>query len=90
MVRQSTGIRRTNESSWRTALVGQPVRVQTGGRMTIAASGVSKGAAYYASLTAGGICPFADLGSGDFPSMVGIGVSATEIDVVIHNAESAI
>lgn len=72
------------------AAVGQPLRVQTGKRLKIAASGIVKGTAYYVSLTAGGICPYADISTGDFPTLVGIGASATEIDVLIHSLGVAI
>jgi hypothetical protein len=60
------------------ASTGQPVVVQTGGPITIGAT-VAVGVAYYLSDTAGGICPFADLESGDYPTIIGIGISTTQI-----------
>ena len=62
------------------AASGQPVVVQTGGIITIGAT-VAVGVAYYLSDTAGGICPFADLESGDYPTIIGIGVSTTAIKI---------
>jgi hypothetical protein len=62
------------------AASGQPVVVQTGGIITIGAT-VAVGVAYYLSDTAGGICPFADLESGDYPTIIGIGVSTTQIKI---------
>jgi hypothetical protein len=62
------------------AASGQPVVVQTGGIITIGAT-VAVGVAYYLSDTAGGICPFADLEAGDYPTIIGIGVSTTQIKI---------
>lgn len=70
--------------------VGQPITYQDGGPMTIAASGVGVGVWYYVGTTPGDLVPFADLGQGDFASSVCKGISATDVDVLIHNAESAI
>ncbi len=52
------------------ASANQPLTVQTAGDITIGAT-VAVGTAYYASTTAGGICPEADLASGDFPYLLG-------------------
>lgn len=73
--READGIVLNNSAS------GQPVviaRLDSGGLLTIGAT-VTPGVAYYASDTAGGICPFADLESGDWPTIIGIGYSATQI-----------
>jgi hypothetical protein len=59
------------------AAANQPLTVQTGGTITIGAT-ISVGLAYYVSTTAGGICPEADLSSGDYPYLLGYG-SATGI-----------
>jgi hypothetical protein len=40
---------------------------------------VAAGTAYYVSTTAGGICPVADLGSGDYTTLLGLGISTTQI-----------
>jgi hypothetical protein len=47
---------------------------------------VTGGVAYYLSATPGGICPVADLGSGDYPTIVGIAVSASVLDVLLHES----
>ena len=51
---------------------GQPLAVQTDGDITVGAT-IAAGVAYYLSGTAGGICPIADVASGDYPLIVGIG-----------------
>ena len=65
------------------AAAGQPVEVQTSGDITIGAT-VAAGVAYYLSGTAGGICPVADVASGDYPSIIGMGISTTEIRIDIQ------
>ena len=44
--------------------------------LTITAT-VTAGVAYYLSATAGGICPVADLGSGDYPVFLGFATSSS-------------
>lgn len=61
---------------------GQPIEVLKSGNITIGAT-VTAGVAYYLSGTAGGICPVADLGSGDYPTFLGFATSASVIDVRI-------
>lgn len=62
---------------------GQPLSVLTSGPITIGAA-VTAGVAYYLSDTPGGICPVADLGSGEFPTVIGIATSATVLNVKIN------
>ena len=62
---------------------GQPVKVLTGGPITIGAT-MTAGVAYYLSDTAGGICPVADLASGEYPTIIGIATSTTVLDVRFH------
>jgi hypothetical protein len=71
------------------AAAGQPVRVQTDGDVTIGAA-LTKGAAYYGSDTAGGICLFADLASGEGVSLLGVAKSTTEISMAIRNTGAVI
>lgn len=59
---------------------GQPLAVVTKGPVTIGAT-LTAGATYFASDTPGGICPDADVGSGEEVSMVGIAISTTVLDV---------
>jgi len=54
----------------------QPIVVHIGGSLTIGAT-VAKGVAYYLSDTPGGICPVADLASGEYPTVLGIATSTT-------------
>lgn len=58
------------------AATGQPVEIATSGNITIGAT-VTAGVAYYLSATAGGICPVADLGSGDYPVFLGFATSSS-------------
>lgn len=57
---------------------GQPITILTDGQITIGAT-VTRGTAYYVSLTAGGICPVADISTGDYVSLIGIADSTTTI-----------
>lgn len=56
----------------------QAVAVQTGGSITIGAT-VAAGIFYHASDVAGGIRPSADVNSGDYPAIIGYGISTTQI-----------
>lgn len=62
---------------------GQPLTVLTDGPITIGAA-VTPGVAYYLSDTPGGICPVADLGAGEYPTIIGIATSATALNVKIN------
>lgn len=73
-IRQATGIALNGGG------IGQPVRVLLSGPVTIGAT-VTAGVAYYLSDTPGGICPVADLASGEYSCLVGIATSTTVIDV---------
>jgi len=61
----------------------QPAAVKTDGLITIGAT-VAVGTIYVQSDTPGGIMPAADLETGDFVTVLGIGVSASQIDLNIH------
>jgi hypothetical protein len=63
------------------AASGQPVVVLTEGPITIGAT-TAVGVAYYGSDTPGGITgTFGDLEAGDYPTIIGIGISTTQIYV---------
>lgn len=64
---------------------GQPVDVLTSGLVTVGAT-LTAGVTYYLSPTAGGICPVADVLSGDYPTIMGIATSASVLSVKIHSA----
>jgi hypothetical protein len=61
---------------------GQPLAIVTSGPVTIGATLVA-GAAYYLSDTPGGICPFADLATGEDVVQIGNAISTTVLDVDI-------
>lgn len=71
------------------AATGQPVKVLKSGNVTIGAT-VTQGVAYYLSPTAGGICPVADILSGDYPVILGFATSASVINVNIVEAGVAL
>lgn len=64
---------------------GQPVTYLEEGPITIGAV-VAASVAYYLSPTAGGICPEADVASGDYGVFLGFGISTTQIRVGIVEA----
>lgn len=63
---------------------GQPMRILEGGPITIGGT-VTAGVAYYLSDTPGGICPVADVGSGERSVLIGMATSASVIEVDIQN-----
>jgi hypothetical protein len=67
----------------------QPLTILTSGPVTIGAS-VTAGVAYYLSATPGGICPVADLATGDYPVILGLATSTTVIDIDIQEAGVAL
>jgi hypothetical protein len=70
------------------ALDGQPLTILTGGPITIGAT-TAVGVVYCLSSTPGGICPSADIATGDYNTIIGIGTSVTAIDVKLHAAGAA-
>lgn len=71
------------------AASGQPLSVATKGPVTIGAT-LTGGVVYYLSGTAGGICPVADLATGDYPTILGIASSASVLDVLVHESGFAL
>ena len=65
------------------AALNQPVAVQTSGDITIGAT-LTNGVAYYLSDVAGGICPVADLTTGEYVCLIGIAKSATVLKLDIN------
>jgi hypothetical protein len=65
------------------AALDQPVAVQKGGDITMGAA-LTPGSAYYLSDTAGGICPVADVGSGETVCQLGLAKSATVLGIAIQ------
>lgn len=71
------------------AASGQPVAVHQSGPITIGAT-VTGGVAYYLSDTPGGICPVADLATGEYPTVLGIATSASVLKIAILESEFAL
>lgn len=62
----------------------QPIKFQKpGGEITIGAV-LTPGAAYYQSDTPGGICPVADVGTGEYVCLVGLAKSASMLSLDIR------
>lgn len=78
-----TGTRSPGGIALNGASSGQPIAVLRGGPITIGAT-MTAGVAYYLSDTPGGICPVADLASGETATIIGIATSTTVLDVKIH------
>jgi hypothetical protein len=85
----TAAVRSTKGIALNNAAINQPLVVQTGGRITIGAA-VVPGTVYVQSDTPGGIMPAADLEAGDFVTVLGVGVSATDIDLNIHSSGVAV
>ncbi|SHF05255.1 hypothetical protein SAMN02745157_1524 [Kaistia soli DSM 19436] len=62
------------------ASLNQPIAVHKSGDITIGAT-LTPGTAYYLSDTPGGICPLADVGSGEYVCLIGIAKSASVLAV---------
>lgn len=75
-VRTAQGIALNGASS------GQPITVLTGGDITIGGT-LTAGVAYYLSDTPGGICPVADVGSGEYTCLLGMATSTSVLSVAI-------
>jgi hypothetical protein len=62
------------------AALNQPVAVAKGGQVTIGAT-LTPGTDYYLSDTPGGICPIADVGTGEYVCRVGMALSASVLQL---------
>jgi len=71
------------------ASLNQPVAILKAGDITIGAT-LTAGVAYYLSDTPGGICPVADVGSGEYPCIIGIAKSTTVLAVNFQPAGVAL
>lgn len=63
--------------------LNQPGVVQKSGDVTLNAA-LTANVAYYLSGTAGGLCPIADVGSGEYLCLIGIAKSTTVLDIAIQ------
>ncbi len=71
------------------ASLNQPLVVQTAGDINPGAA-VTVGATYYLSDTPGGIAPVADLASGEFVTVLGVGTAANNIKLGILVSGAAV
>lgn len=69
--------------SLNSAALNQPLAVHKSGDITIGAT-LTAGVTYYQSDTPGGICPVADVGSGEYATVIGIAKSTTVLAVNIQ------
>ncbi|MEJ7933491.1 hypothetical protein WG907_04365 [Sphingobium sp. AN558] len=67
------------------AALNQPLAVHTKGPIAIGAT-LAPGVAYYLSDTPGGICPVADVGTGENSILIGIATSASVLKVNVQNS----
>lgn len=63
-----------------TASLNQPLIVHTGGDLT-AGGTLTAGVAYYLSDTPGGLCPVADVGTGEYVCQIGLATSSSVLAV---------
>lgn len=71
------------------ASAGQPLSVISEGALTAGAT-LTPGTDYWLSDTPGGLCPRADLASGEYPVLVGVATSASVLSVDIRNSGVAL
>lgn len=69
--------------------IGQPVKVAIGGSINPGFT-VTPGAVYVQSATAGGIAPVADLASGHYPVIIGIGTTASNLKLSMFRGGVAV
>lgn len=60
--------------------LNQPIVVQTDGEITLGAT-LTANVSYYLSGTAGGICPLADVGAGEYLQLIGIAKTTAILDL---------
>lgn len=65
------------------ASANQPLVIQKAGDITIGAT-LTGGTTYYLSNTAGGICPVADVGTGEYYAIIGIAKSTTVLALSLN------
>lgn len=68
---------------------GQPLAVHREGPLSFGAI-LTPGVAYYQSDTPGGICPVADVGSGEYSTILGIATSSSVLDVDFRSSGVAL
>lgn len=71
------------------AAAGQPVLVALSGPVTLGAV-LTAGVAYYLSDTPGGICPVADVGTGEYATILGIAATTSVLNLKIQESGVAL
>jgi len=79
----AAALRVTRGIALNSAGANQPLAIQRQGDITIGAT-LTAGVTYYLSDTPGGICPLADVGSGEYACIVGIAKSTTVLAIGIN------
>ena len=73
------------------AATGQPVTVQRSGVINLgAAAAAAAGSIYCVSNVAGKICPSTDKGSGDYVTVLGIGIGANKVKLALNPSGATI
>ena len=85
----TAALRRTRGVALNDGALDQPVAVQYGGKITIGAA-VVVGTVYVQSGTPGGIAPAADLAGGLETTILGVGISATQIALGINASQAVV
>jgi hypothetical protein len=85
----TAGVRAVAGIALHASLANQPIAVHTEGPITIGAT-LTAGTTYLASETPGGIEPSADVTTGEYPTILGIAISTTVLDVKLHSAGVAV
>lgn len=80
--------KRTDGIALNTASPGQPVDFHVSGNLNPGAT-VAVGTIYVLSATGGGICPAADLASGNVTDIIGVATTTSNINVSLHNSGAA-
>jgi hypothetical protein len=75
--------RQANGIALNGAAANQPLKVHTEGPITLGAV-LTAGVGYYLSDTPGGICPVADVGTGEYVCLLGLASSTSVLDVDIQ------
>jgi len=63
--------------------LNQPIVVQTGGDLTLGATLTANTPYFLSGATAGGICPIADVGTGEYLQEIGIAISTTVLRLTL-------
>lgn len=83
----AVALRRTRGITLNGASDGQPMHIIKSGDLTM--DGLTAGVTYYQSPTPGGICPRADVLTGDYVCIIGVAKSTTVLSVDIQYPDVA-